>query len=215
MFEDENNQRKRFDDIKNLPIYVKAEELHNLITYIVETVKNTDFEGDEVSMNFIGAHIGCISKNSLIIPGAIAEAEYTNMYDLKMENAAVIRRAAHQLIVHVNGIQMKGFKDVEYLDLVRNAVEEFRVIFAEWVKKFDPWDYKLDRWGLFNPPGINYDDLDDENDPFDPSILGFFDDDEFGADDEDDLDHEGFDGDFDDDEDADEDDESDDDDSSS
>ena len=55
----------------------------------------------------------------------------------------------------------------EYLDLLRNEVEEFRVLFAEWVKTFDQWNYIIDRWGLFNPPGINYDDYDPDDDiPF-------------------------------------------------
>ncbi len=67
---------------------------------------------------------------------------------------------------------MHGFKDTEYLDLLRKEVEEFRILFAEWVKTFDPWDYIIDRWGLFNPPGVNYDDHDPEDDiPFDPNSL--------------------------------------------
>jgi len=59
-------------------------------------------------------------------------------------------------------------------------VDELRILFAEWVKTFDPWDYIIDRWGLFNPPGINYDDHDPDDDiPFDPNNFpeDFFDDD--------------------------------------
>ena len=81
----------------------------------------------------------------------------------------MIRKAARELITDVRGIQMHGFKDVEYLDLLRREVEEFRVLFAEWVKTFDCWNYIIDRWGLFNPPGINYDDKDPDADiPFNP-----------------------------------------------
>lgn len=29
---------------------------------------------------------------------------------------------------------MHGFKDVEYLDLLRNEIEAFRILFAEWIK---------------------------------------------------------------------------------
>lgn len=48
-------------------------------------------------------------------------------------------------------------------------VELFRVEFAERVKTFDPWNYIIDRWGLFNPPGVNYDDHDPDDDiPFNP-----------------------------------------------
>ena len=63
----------------------------------------------------------------------------------------------------------------EYLDLLRNEIENFRVLFAEWVKTFDQWDYIIDRWGLFNPPGVNYDDKDPDDDipfknPFNDSL---------------------------------------------
>lgn len=48
-------------------------------------------------------------------------------------------------------------------------LDTFRVLFAEWVNTFDCWNYHIDRWGLFNPPGINYDDIDpDEDLPFNP-----------------------------------------------
>ncbi|WP_262891436.1 hypothetical protein [Salinimicrobium marinum] len=36
------------------------------------------------------------------------------------------------------------------------------------MKTFDQWDYILDRWGLFNPLGINIEDPDPDDDlPFD------------------------------------------------
>ena len=42
----------------------------------------------------------------------------------------------------------------------------------EWVKTFDEWNYIIDRWGLFNPPGVNYDDFDiDDELPFDNPFL--------------------------------------------
>lgn len=52
-----------------------------------------------------------------------------------MENAAIIRKAARELITDARGIQMHGFKDIEYLDLLRAEVETFRILFAEWVKE--------------------------------------------------------------------------------
>lgn len=104
-------------------------------------------------------------ENSLIIPAKIAGASGEDiLYDIKMENAAIIRKAARELITDARGIQMHGFKDTEYLDLLRIEVDAFRILFAEWVKKFDQWNYIIDRWGLFNPPGINYDDKDPDDD---------------------------------------------------
>jgi len=44
---------------------------------------------------------------------------------------------------------------------------EPRLLFIDWVSKFDKWDYVIDRWGLFNPPGVGPFDHDPDDDiPF-------------------------------------------------
>jgi len=152
-------------------------ELLKLVDYISETVLKTDIKfEDEIEAEMINRNVDYLCENASIIPAKIAGAEAVDIYDLKMENAAIIRKAARELITDTRGIEMHGFKDIEYLDLLRNEVEEFRVLFAEWVKTFNCWDYIIDRWGLFNPPGINYDDKDPDDDiPFQNP----FDDDKF------------------------------------
>lgn len=154
---------------EKLPVYKKAKEIQKLVDYIVEAVESSDIEfKNDIDAEMIESNIGFLLENSLIIPAKIAGASGEDMlYDIKMENAAIIRKAARELITDARGIQMHGFKDIEYLDILRKEVEEFRVIFAEWVKTFDPWNYIIDRWGLFNPPGVNYDDHDPDDDlPF-------------------------------------------------
>ena len=113
-----------------------------------------------------------VAKNmyadALQIPAKIAGAAGIDLYDLKMENAAIIRKCARDIYVGCNGFVIWDFKETEYLDLLREQIEEFRVLFADWVKTFDQWDYIIDRWGLINPPGVNYDDKDPDDDlPFD------------------------------------------------
>ncbi len=183
MFEDDDNPdpRERLERTKKLPIYKKAEEISELVRHLVKSVEKTDLKfkrkGEKQLLNHSLAYL---MENSLIIPAKIMGAEAVEQYDLKMENAAIIRKAARELVTDTHGIEMTGFKDTEYLDLLRKEVDELRILFAEWVKTFDPWDYIIDRWGLFNPPGINYDDHDPDDDiPFDPNNFPeeFFDDD--------------------------------------
>ena len=69
-----------------------------------------------------------------------------------------------------HSLEMFGFEHTEYFQIVRNLIEEYRLLFIDWVSKFDKWNYIIDRWGLFNPPGKTPFDKDpDENIPF----LGF------------------------------------------
>jgi len=51
--------------------------------------------------------------------------------------------------------------------VIRDLVEEYRLLFINWLTGFDKWDYVIDRWGLFNPPGVGPFDKDPDDDiPF-------------------------------------------------
>ena len=158
---------------EKLPIFNKAMEIKELVEHLGEAVEKTeiDFE-DPIQSEMVDCSINFMRENSMIIPAKIAGAAKEDMlYDIRMENAAIIRKAARELLTDAMSFEMHGFKDIEYLDLLRKEVDEFRVLFAEWVKSFDEWNYVIDRWGLFNPPGVNYDDIDPDDDiPFDDNL---------------------------------------------
>ncbi|MFK7831771.1 MAG: hypothetical protein AB8B52_00710 [Winogradskyella sp.] len=164
------------DDWKKSPLFKKAQDIYKLVTHLVQVVENTDikFEND-IESELLQHNLDYLRKNAMIIPAKITRATNKDTpYDLKMESATLIRKAAKELITDVRGLEMYGYKDEEYLNLLRQDVEAFRILFAEWVNTFDPWNYTIDRWGLFNPPGVNYDDHDPDDDiPFNPD--DFFD----------------------------------------
>ncbi len=150
----------RTEELEKMPLYQKAME----ILKIVERITSLVPEEDDSPLSFLANDM---HGDALQIPAKIAGASGVDLYDIKMENAAVIRKCARQIYVGCNGFRMWDFKETEYLELLRGQIEEFRVLFAEWVKTFDQWNYVIDRWGLFNPPGVNYDDKDpDEDIPF-------------------------------------------------
>lgn len=109
-------------------------------------------------------------ENAFLIPAKIAGAEGVDLYDLKMENAAIIRKAARELSVQAGSLQFeKNINANDYILLVRNAIDDFRLLFIEWVKTFDIDNYIPDAWGLFNPPGVFPEDCykDDNGLPYD------------------------------------------------
>ncbi|PNQ73374.1 hypothetical protein C1T31_07610 [Hanstruepera neustonica] len=151
---------------ENSPIFQKAESIRKLADSIVEIAMESEmfFETEEDG-KMIDNSINYLVDNSLIIPANIAEVwDEETPYDLKMENATSIRMAAREILSSLMILEDFGFKDIEYLNVLREEMEEFRVLFAEWVKTFDPWNYIIDRWGLFNPPGVNYDDPNPDDD---------------------------------------------------
>lgn len=151
-----------------MPLYEKAMEILKIVERLTNLIPEENKVLFEVSRNMYA--------DALQLAPKIAGAEGVDLYDIKMENAAVIRKCAREIYVQCNSFLIFGddFKEAEYLDILRAEIEEFRVLFAEWVKTFDQWDYIIDRWGLFNPPGVNYDDPDPDDDlPFDNPLDDF------------------------------------------
>ncbi|WP_431126552.1 hypothetical protein [Flagellimonas flava] len=168
--EDDENQRNSYESIRKMPIYQKGQEIFQLAEKISELVIDEEYNLlPEAKKSALQHHAQYLKSNAMMINPKMAGAIGADLYDIKMENAAIIRKAAREILTDSTGLKMHGFKHLEYLELLRNEVEQFRVLFAEWVKTFDPWSYIIDRWGLFNPPGVNYDDIDPDDDiPFDP-----------------------------------------------
>lgn len=152
-----------FDDeeisFKNLLIYKKGEEIFDVIREICDLIPE-----ESEHLQYIKAEM--IADASMLTV-KVAGAESAGLYDLKMEAAAIIRKAAHDLMVGNHKLEMFGFEYVEYYKIVRDLLEEYRLLFIEWVAGFDKWNYVIDRWGLFNPPGVGPFDKDpDEDIPF-------------------------------------------------
>ena len=109
-------------------------------------------------------------EDAMMIAAKISGAEAVDLYDIKMENAAIIRKCARELYVRAGSLRFEeDIKDKEYIELLRNEIDEFRLLFIDWVASFDQWNYIIDRWGLFNPPGVSAHDKDPDDDiPFNP-----------------------------------------------
>jgi hypothetical protein len=142
-----------------LPIYRKGKEILDLVIKITDLIP----ENDEYLMDVKDWMLSDAAHLTVKVAGA----EAAGLYDLKMENAAIIRKAARDLMVQQHSLDMFGFQYVEYYQMVRDLIEEYRLLFIDWVAGFDKWDYIIDRWGLFNPPGIGPFDKDPDDDiPF-------------------------------------------------
>lgn len=159
----------KHDELQQMPLYQKAEQILKITMGLVEIVPKENEFLQETTVRFM-------MKNAFLIPAKIAGAVGIGLYDLKMENAALIRKAARELYVQAGSLRFEeGITDKDYIELLRHTIEEFRLLFIDWVAGFDVWDYIKDSWGLFNPPGVNAHDKDPDDDiPFDPN--DFFDD---------------------------------------
>lgn len=159
MEEDEDDFN--FRDPEKLEIFKKGQEIFEVVHQICELIPE-----ENEHLQFIK---GQMLSDAALLTVKIAGAEGGGLYDIRMECAAIIRKAARDLMVSNHSLEMFGFKEVEYFDIVRDLIEEYRLLFIEWVAGFDKWNYYIDRWGLFNPPGVGPFDKDpDEDIPFNP-----------------------------------------------
>jgi hypothetical protein len=162
MYNDYDNPHDKLDQ---MPLYQKGQEIVDLVRTIADLIA----DGDDP----LGYTKQLMLEDAYILCAKIAAAEGGDLYDIRMENAALIRRAAHSLKLHIHSLRMYGFEHAEYYMMVREKVEEYRLLFIDWVAGFDKTNYIADRWGLFNPPGVNPDD-DDKDDGFDPGRFSDF-----------------------------------------
>lgn len=137
------------DEVRETPIFKKSEEIFQT----VKTITDLFPEDNEHLQYMKGQLLGDAGLISAKLCGAFA----VKLYDIKMENATLIRKAARDLMVAYHSLEMFGFEEASYYKIVRKQIEEFRLLFVEWVSTFDPKHFITDSWGLFNPPGISYD----------------------------------------------------------
>lgn len=139
-------ERERQDAVRNMPIYKKAGEILDTVRSIADLIPD-DHEFLQYSKQYM-------LEYAYIIPAKIAGAEGGDLYAIRMGNAAIIRKAAMDLMVEYHSLTMHDFEHAEYFLMVRKQIEEFRLLFIEWVESFDKTNYIVDDWGLFNPPGV-------------------------------------------------------------
>ncbi|WP_254161595.1 hypothetical protein [Chryseosolibacter histidini] len=137
---DPEEERKK---LEALPIYKKALEILDLTEQIVDTFNDEDTAK---------IHRQIMLEDAMIIPAKIAGAEAMDDYILKMENATIIKIHARSLLTQTSSAKYLDLQDERYLQLLRDEIEAFRLLFKKWIQSFEIDTTKEgDGWGLFVP----------------------------------------------------------------
>jgi len=137
--ESEFDPKAHRDQIYSHPLMKKAKEIVSLTHALVGSL-------DEARRELYG---GMMMEDAMVMSAKFAGAEGVNDYILKMENATIIKVHARHLNSMTYQLAMEETHAEEHLDLLREAIEEFKTLFVEWVNGFDPTDKYDDGWGLF------------------------------------------------------------------
>lgn len=124
---------------EQLPVYQKALELFELVDLISESLKEDDMrESLAVQM----------CSNAAIVRAKIVGAEGSGLYSLKMQNAVLIKLAVQDMFNAVSFASMVKINEEDYVQLMRDKIEEFRIVFVEWIRGFDKTYDIPDNWAI-------------------------------------------------------------------
>jgi len=172
----------RFDKFRKLPVFKKAEEILKIAEVIADTLP-----ADDRSEHFARE----ILSNAMLIQVKVAGTEGVGLYSLKMENALKIKFAVQDMFNAVGASAMLEMNEEDYVDLMRDKIEEFRAEFVEWIRGFDKTHDIPDHWAIrfdtSTPEQEKLEELMFDEDKFDAKFLEDWGDEDLGEDNDEDV----------------------------
>ncbi|WP_192347680.1 hypothetical protein [Algoriphagus sp. Y33] len=137
--DDEFDARKEHQNIYKHPLMKKSKDIFALTRALVGSL-------DEARKELYG---NIMLEDTTTMISRFSGAEGASDYVLKMEKAVVMKVHAKSLYSMTYQLGMEGTHAEEHLELLREAIEEYRLLFIEWIKGFDPNEKNDDGWGIF------------------------------------------------------------------
>lgn len=94
------------------------------------------------------AHKAMILGDGYQVATKIHSSEAGELYVLKMENAAIIRKNAQFISSSMLFLIEEKIIEEQYGMAVRNEIDKFRTLFKTWIATFTKDEFE-DEWGLF------------------------------------------------------------------
>lgn len=135
----EYDPRKELEKIYKHPLMIKAKEIIGLTRALVGSL-------DEARRELYG---GLMLEDATLMSAKFAGAESIQDFVLKMEKAVIMKVHAKSLNSMTYQLAMEETHAEEHLQLLRQAIEEYRQLFVEWVNGFDQTEKFDDGWGIF------------------------------------------------------------------
>jgi hypothetical protein len=130
---------RRLEKWEKLPVYQKAQELFDLAEVIADALEDNDMR-EHLAVQML--------SNAALVQAKIAGAEGGGLYSLRMQNAVLIKVAVQDMFNAVSFASMVEINEEDYVDLMRDKVDEFRIVFNEWIRGFDKTYDIPDNWAI-------------------------------------------------------------------
>jgi hypothetical protein len=130
---------RRLEKWEKIPVYRKAQELFDLAEVIADALKEDEMK-EHLAVQML--------SNAALVQAKIAGAEGGGLYSLRMQNAVLIKLAVQDMFNAVSFASMVEINEEDYVDLMREKVDEFRLVFNEWIRGFDKTYDIPDNWAI-------------------------------------------------------------------
>ncbi len=130
---------RRLEKWEKIPVYRKAQELFDLAEVIADSLKEDEMK-EHLAVQML--------SNAALVQAKIAGAEGGGLYSLRMQNAVLIKLAVQDMFNAVSFASMVEINEEDYVDLMRDKVDEFRLVFNDWVRSFDKTFDIPDNWAI-------------------------------------------------------------------
>lgn len=145
----DNFDENEWDEGEDAEFHGKKYNSHPLMLKCVDIVKLTRAivgSLDEARNQLYGS---LMMESARLISNKFIETETEDNYIYKMENAVVMKIQARSLHEMTFQLAFESTHAEEHLQLLRDAIGDFKKLFVEWVKLFDKKKRLPDGWGLF------------------------------------------------------------------
>jgi len=122
-------------------LYNQWREIFQLVQAFLDTLPETKEEELPDTRHFI-------LQNAYVVAPKIHSAAGDMLYEIKMENAAIIRFNCRQMMEQVGYAAFTGEADMAHKEAIEEAMVEFKRLFRHWVSLFKKDEYE-DEWGLY------------------------------------------------------------------
>jgi hypothetical protein len=140
-------------DTEKLPIMRNALAVTELVSAICAVFQADDTDLTEDYDKMLMRHLlEQMHAEALSIPAKITDTENTINFNRRMENAVLMKRSACYILESVTELEsILPDTDKSYLDLLRTAIDAFRMEFIHWVQSIKlHTKHDDDGWGLWN-----------------------------------------------------------------
>lgn len=138
---DEREFDQKSAEIYAHPLHQKASEIYELTLTLVETMSDTDRKSYGQFM----------LEDAHQLASKFAVAHAVDNYITKVENATLLKLHARKLLATTTLIGHHEVNPTDHVLLLREAIEDLRLLFVDWVQGFEQSKATTppDGWGLF------------------------------------------------------------------